>query len=172
METEIKLRVENPAAAQALLAAHGFEVLHPRVFERNLVFDTPDLSLRKSSRLLRLREAGGLVTLTFKGPAEAGKHKSREELEIHPDTFDNMQTILERLGYQITFTYDKYRTEFHLPNSPGIATIDETPAGTFMELEGTAEWIDHTAAALGFLESDYVLASYATLYSRATGPST
>ncbi len=167
METEIKLRVEDIDHARRQLLQHGFEVLHPRVFERNLIFDTADLILRNSRRLLRLREAGGVVTLAFKGPAEPGKHKSREEREVHPDNFDNMQIILERLGYRITFRYDKYRTEFHRPDSDGIATIDETPAGTFMELEGTAEWIDRTAAELGYREADYILASYATLYTAA-----
>jgi adenylate cyclase, class 2 len=164
-ETEIKLRLLNPDIAQNLLAQHGFEILHPRIFERNLIFDTPDLALRNSNRLLRLRDAGGHATLTFKGPAEIGKHKSREEREVHPDRFDAMQIILERLGYRVTFEYDKHRTEFHRPGESGIATIDETPVGTFMELEGEASWIDRTAAALGFRESDYILASYATLYS-------
>jgi adenylate cyclase class 2 len=167
METEIKLRIPNPTAAEHQLLDHGFEILHPRIFERNLIFDTPDLTLRNSGRLLRLRDAGGTVTLTFKGPAEPGKHKSREEREVHPDNFDDMKIILERLGYQVTFEYDKHRTEFHRPGAPGIATIDETPVGTFMELEGDAAWIDRTAKELGFRESDYILASYATLYTTA-----
>jgi adenylate cyclase class 2 len=165
LEIEIKLRTPSPEHATTQLLQLGFEVLHPRILERNLVFDTPSGALRKSKRLLRLRDAGGLVTLTFKGPASPGKHKSREERQVHPDSFDQMQTILERLGYQVTFTYDKHRTEFHRPGQPGIATVDETPVGTFMELEGTAEWIDHTAAQLGFQESDYILSSYAALYS-------
>jgi adenylate cyclase, class 2 len=171
METEIKLRVESPDDAHRQLLTHGFEILHPRIFERNLIFDTPELTLRSSQRLLRLRDAGGAVTLTFKGPAEPGKHKSREEREVHPDSFADMMTILERLGYTVTFIYEKYRTEFHRPGSPGIATIDETPAGTFMELEGDAAWIDRTAAELGFRESDYILASYATLYTEAIAKS-
>jgi adenylate cyclase class 2 len=171
METEIKLSVDNPTDAQRLLTKYGFEILHPRLFERNLVFDTPELTLRQSRRLLRLREAAGVATLTFKGPAEPGKHKSREEREVHPGNFDEMQVILERLGYQITFTYDKHRTEFHRPGQHGIATIDETPVGTFMELEGDAAWIDRTAGELGFRESDYILASYATLYTKGRGTS-
>jgi adenylate cyclase class 2 len=165
METEIKLRIPDPTHTHQQLLNHGFEILHPRIFERNQVFDTPDLTLRNSGRLLRLREAGGAVTLTFKGPAEPGKHKSREEREVHPDDFDGMKVILERLGYQVTFQYDKHRTEFHRPGTPGIVTIDETPVGAFMELEGEAAWIDRTAAELGFHESDYILASYATLYT-------
>jgi adenylate cyclase class 2 len=46
-----------------------------------------------------------------------------------------------------------------------MATLDETPIGVFLELEGPAEWIDRVAEELGFDESDYILASYATLYA-------
>ncbi len=150
METEIKLRIPDPSHTQIQLLNHGFEILHPRIFERNQIFDTPNLALRNSGHLLRLREAGVVVTLTFKGPDEPGKHKSREEREVHPDNFDDMKIILERIGYRVTFEYDKHRTEFHRAGNPGIATIDETPVGTFMELEGDAAWIDRTAAELGF----------------------
>ncbi len=167
-ETEIKLRVDGPEAALALLRAHRFEILHPRVFERNLIFDTPDRQLRHSRRLLRLREAEGIATLTFKGPADTAIHKSREEREVHPDDFGEMRVILERLGYEVSFTYDKFRTEFSRASEKGIATIDETPAGTFMELEGDPAWIDRTAAELGFTKADYITASYAALYSKAT----
>ena len=56
-----------------------------------------------------------------------------------------------------------------------MVTIDETPIGTFLELEGEPEWIDRTAALLGFTTGDYVTASYASLYleyrqSNATVP--
>jgi adenylate cyclase, class 2 len=166
-ETEIKLRVNSHDDAHRRLLAHGFFVSRERVFERNLIFDTHDQSLRASGRLLRLREAGTGSVITYKGPAETGKHKSREETEVGVANFDEMQVILERLGYRVTFRYDKHRTEFCLTGSPGIATIDETPVGTFMELEGAPEWIDEIAEHLGFKESDYITESYATLYSRS-----
>lgn len=167
-ETEIKLRIASPEAAAQKLLVHGFQIFAPRVFERNLIFDTENQALRSSRRLLRLREAGDLVTLTFKGPAETGKHKSREEREVRLESFSEMHVILERLGYQVTFRYEKHRTELTQPGQPGVATVDETPVGNFMELEGTPEWIDRIAALLGYQESDYITASYATLYARAS----
>jgi adenylate cyclase, class 2 len=167
-ETEIKLRVAHHDDARTMLLNHGFQISRDRVFERNFIFDTEDQSLRASNRLLRLREAGDHVTLTYKGIAETGKHKTREEREVRVESFDEMQTILERLGYRVTFRYEKHRTEFNLAGSPGTATIDETPVGTFMELEGTPDWIDEIARLLGFKESDYITASYATLYTQPT----
>ena len=41
---------------------------------------------------------------------------------------------------------------------------DETPVGTYVELEGSPAWIDRLAARMGFEESDYITASYARLY--------
>jgi hypothetical protein len=48
--------------------------------------------------------------------------------------------------------------------SGGTATLDETPAGVFLELEGEPAWIDEVAGKLGFTEPDYITASYIQLY--------
>lgn len=163
-ETEIKLRAPDARAAAELLTTHGFTLSKPRVFERNAVFDTAKSDLRFSGRLLRVREAGNESKLTFKGPPEPGRHKSREELELALDDSRTFEQILDRLGYQRSFVYEKFRTEFEDGGTAGSATLDETPIGTFLELEGTPDWIDSTAARLGFSESDYITASYGTLY--------
>ena len=80
-ETEIKLAVPDVQSARRMLRRAGFRVTRPRVFEANTVFDTATLTLRKSARLLRVRTAGTVATLTFKGKPVGGRHKSREELE-------------------------------------------------------------------------------------------
>ena len=46
----------------------------------------------------------------------------------------------------------------------GVVTLDETPIGVFLELEGPAAWIDATAVVLGFSEADYITASYGSLF--------
>ncbi len=76
-----------------------------------------------------------------------------------------MHRILEQLGYHPSFRYEKYRTEFvHSQSDAALVTLDETPIGDFLELEGPGEWIDQTARQLGFSPRDYVLDSYARLY--------
>ena len=72
--------------------------------------------------------------------------------------------ILERLGFSPVFRYETYRTEYEAPGGGGLAMLDETPIGVFLELEGEPEWIDRQAAAMGFAESDYITASYGRLY--------
>jgi adenylate cyclase, class 2 len=166
IETEIKLRVESADAARALLAAHGFAVSVARIFESNVVYDTPDRALRARGELIRIRRiddrSSGL--LTFKAAPLPGKHKQREELETGVSDGAMLATVLTRLGLEPAFRYDKYRSEYRRPDGPGVVTLDETPIGIFLELEGPADWIDATAAELGFAEADYVLLSYAALY--------
>jgi adenylate cyclase class 2 len=163
-EIEIKLPVCDAAHARQLLRTAGFQVLKRRIFEQNTVFDTEGSLLRRSARLLRVRKAGKIAKLTYKGPPDGGKYKSREELELDVSDAGVMATILERLAYHPVFRYDKFRTEFHQSGASGIATLDETPIGVYLELEGSPSWIDRTARKLGFREEDYVTTSYARLY--------
>lgn len=163
-EVEIKLPVANAAQGRRLLRSAGFRVSRRRVFEENMVFDTAKLSLRRGGRLLRLRQVAGEGILTYKGPATPGKHKDREELELSGLDPETARALLTRLGYQPAFRYQKFRAEFQQEGSTGVATLDETPIGTFLELEGRPAWIDRTARALGFTEADYVTASYGRLY--------
>jgi len=163
-EIEIKLAVEDAKTGRGLLRAAGFRVSRRRALETNTAFDTPALALRRAATLLRVRESAGVATITYKGPPEVSRHKSREELELEiPDTAV-MRAILERLGFRPVFRYEKYRTEYHARGAGGMATLDETPVGVYLELEGTAAWIDRTARQLGFSPGDYVTSSYARLY--------
>jgi adenylate cyclase class 2 len=163
-ETEIKLAVKDARSVRRLLREAGFTVSRRRVFEANTVFDTPDQLLRNSSSLLRIRQAGGVTTITYKGVPEPGAYKSREELELNIDNAPAMMAIVERLGFRGVFRYEKYRTEFRMPKRAGVAMLDETPVGVYLELEGTPHWIDRCARLLGFQKSDYITASYARVY--------
>jgi adenylate cyclase, class 2 len=168
MEIEVKIAVASAAAARRLLRGKGFAVVKPRVFEANDVFDTSDLGLRNSQALLRIRQVRGRLTdkgamVTYKGPPAGGKHKSREELELQASDGPTLATIFNRIGFERVFRYEKYRTEFQREKT-GTVTLDETPIGTYLELEGPPAWIDRTACLLGFHESDYILESYGKLY--------
>jgi adenylate cyclase class 2 len=163
-ETEIKLAVESTQAARRLLRAAAFTVSRRRVFESNVIFDTPKLALRQADTLLRVRTAGGLATVTYKGRPAVARHKSREELELEIADAATMGAIIDRLGLSPVFRYEKYRTEYRQSRGAGVAMLDETPVGVYLELEGEPRWIDRTARQLGFSERDYVVSSYARLY--------
>jgi adenylate cyclase class 2 len=166
IETEVKIRLSDIIAAKRRLDDAHFAISVPRRFESNTLYDTPDLKLRNAQMLLRLRQVGSESIVTWKGPGVPGTHKIRPELETRVGSFETFDQILRALGYEPSFRYEKYRTEFKQVQSAaeGVVTLDETPIGDFFELEGTSEWIDQTAALLGFEPGEYVLASYARLY--------
>ncbi len=164
-EVEVKLRYSEAGLARQALESTSFRLLHPRTYESNTVYDTPEGRFRASEFLLRVRTAGGRHILTFKGPSQPGKHKSREEIEVGLSDAAAFERILSRLGLNPAFRYEKYRTEYE--DGEGKAMLDETPIGVFVELEGTPEWIDAAAARLGRPESDYILASYARLHQES-----
>jgi adenylate cyclase class 2 len=164
-----------------------------RVHEQNVIFDTPDGGLAKHGQLLRIRtespQAQGKakaknsrqrVVLTFKQPIAGapiglthqlrrGQYKVRDETELEVSDAGNLTRIFEGLGMSGWFRYEKYRSTFQLPKSKTWARgllieLDETPIGTFAELEGPAEAIDRAATELGFSRNDYVLKNYLVLY--------
>ncbi|HKV60928.1 MAG TPA: class IV adenylate cyclase [Candidatus Acidoferrum sp.] len=163
-----------------------------RVHEENVIFDTPKNGLARKGQLLRIRTetpdvAGELkppgpkqrVLLTFKRPignqdsetvSEAyGPYKVREEIELEVADAGILARIFEGLGMNGWFCYEKYRTTFRLPDSnlwaKGLLIeLDETPIGTFVELEGPAAAIDRVAEELGFSKRDYILQNYLSLY--------
>jgi adenylate cyclase class 2 len=164
IENEVKLPLADAADGQRRIAALQIPVRTPRIFEENMLYDTADDTIRRSGSTLRLRKSGEHSVLTYKGPPLPGKHKTREEVETTVGRMEDLATILGHLGYRPTFQYEKYRTEYAEEGSPGLITLDETPIGTFFELEGPPEWIDWTAKRLGFQESQYIVKSYVSLY--------
>lgn len=163
-EVEVKIAVASASWVRKKLRDAGFHLRAARVFERNIVLDDDRGRLRQDGLLLRVRSAGSSVLCTFKGPAAGGRHKRREEREFDAGNLDECLAVFEGLGYRPSFRYDKYRTEFTRGSEAGHVTLDETPIGIFMELEGAARWIDATARSLGFSRADYITASYGKLY--------
>ena len=165
LETEIKLSIPNglPAMRRAMKALN-FKLVSGRVFEKNVLFDTLDLQLRGRGEMVRIRRVRRLSILTFKGPSIPGPHKSREELELQIADPDTMELILARLRLFPVFRYEKFREEYMRAGRNGTITLDQTPIGNFLELEGRPRWIDKTARELGFPGSAYITNSYGSLY--------
>jgi len=165
LEVEVKLAVrEDTAAVRGMLRRLGYRVHVARALEVNVLFDTPGQKLRRSGKLIRLRRLGGRHLLTFKGVSQASRHKVREEIETEASNPRALEKILDRLGFHPVFRYEKYRTEFGRQGEPGVVTLDETPIGNYLEVEGAPRWIDRTARELGYLPDDYITASYGRLY--------
>lgn len=169
-ETEIKLAVSDPRAFKRGLKRLGFRRIEARRFENNRLFDFSDLRLRRAHCLLRLRSEGEKCRVTFKGaPIRARGYKVRGEIETRVEDGECLRRIFENLGLREVFRYEKYRTTFGRRRDavrahPPLLEFDETPIGTYVELEGPRGWIDAVASKLGFGRKDYITASYAALY--------
>ena len=168
-EIELKFRVHSLSALEQRLAELGYQLDTARTFERNTLYDTPDRALRRRGELLRLREYGGRATVTHKRHPEdedpGSRYKVRIETESEVTDAAALADIFCRLGYGPAFRYEKYRSEYSHPCQRGAhVVLDETPIGTFAELEGPTAWIDRTLADLGVSVSDCLTESYGKLF--------
>jgi adenylate cyclase class 2 len=162
LEREIKLRIDSAAAARAAIVALGGQLVRPRRLQCDALLDADDAPLRNSRRALRVRTEPGRAFVTFKGPPQQSVMKLREEVETAVDDGDLILAILERVGFRVWFRYEKFREEFRLDDV--LMAIDETPVGTFLEIEGSDSGITDAAARLGFGPDAYVTSSYRALF--------
>jgi adenylate cyclase, class 2 len=163
LEVEVKFFVPDLAAVRGLLLAAGAKVVRPRVFERNVRFDTADEALLAEWKLLRLRQDTA-VTITFKGDpqqAVASEARVREELEVVVSDFDTMALILTRLGFSPVQSYEKYREAFVWQEVEVV--LDELPYGNFVELEGEEAALKTAVSQLGLDWEKRILGNYLSL---------
>jgi adenylate cyclase, class 2 len=190
-EIEIKLRIADIPAILRKINSLGAKT-QGRVREQNTLYDTPQSDLRRRDMLLRLRietpathnlqsPRSERVILTAKAPRQTPQPKNRpprykeraEREQAVANSSRQTAAALTSLGFRPAFRYDKFRTTFRLPNLH--LDLDETPAGTFLELEGSPTAIDRAARALGFTKKAYLRATYWDLYAavcrrRGTNP--
>lgn len=162
LEREIKLKFANAAEARERVLSIGATPLRGRRLQEDCLLDTNDDQLYQRRCVLRVRNENGKSLLTFKGPVRPGPMKLREEHETVVADGDTLLVILQELGLRVWFRYEKYREEFSAEDV--IIAIDETPVGTFVEIEGGEAHIHQTAMALGKTPNDYILDSYRTLF--------
>ncbi|HEU4401514.1 MAG TPA: class IV adenylate cyclase [Candidatus Polarisedimenticolia bacterium] len=162
-EVEVKLKLADLADIGARLKGVGAHLVHPREFEDNQLYDFPDFSLKTRGAMLRVRIQERASVLTYKeAPRVEGGVKLRDEMEVSVSSGETLSTIIGRLGMRPLFRYQKYRAVYEY--SDLLITVDETPIGLFMELEGPKPLIDEMATKLGYKASDYIAKSYLALY--------
>lgn len=188
-EVEIKLVIRDVTAIRRTLVAAGAK-FRRRVHEHNTLFDTSGSALRQSGQLLRIRIETPVSEsrkpngpqrgiLTSKAPTPAAlvawrnskgkvaatkkpRYKVRIERECTLAQPEKFRAQLESLGFRPRFIYEKYRTTYALPGV--LSELDETPSGTFLELEGSPAAIESAAKKLGFTRADYSTETYWSIY--------
>lgn len=162
-EIEVKFIIDDLQATRQRVVALGARLLVPRTHEDNLRFDTDDARLRQQGYLLRLRHDRRQV-LTFKEPAPTDDpaFKVRREYEVEVSDFDQTRAVLEKLGFMPVFRYEKYRETFGYQGAEIM--LDETPCGTFVEIEASRQAIRTLAARLDLDFEARLTASYSEIF--------
>ncbi|HXV62169.1 MAG TPA: class IV adenylate cyclase [Vicinamibacteria bacterium] len=163
IEKEVKFRLAVREDGESRLAKLGARLTAPRHFESNQLFDSETFRVRQRGAALRLRRVGDTAWLTFKGPHHgSGKIKGRREIETSVGDANAIEAILEALGFQERFRYEKYRTGYRWKNV-GLC-LDETPIGDFIEIEASPEEIAEAAAGLELDMQNALVSTYPRLY--------
>ena len=162
-EIEVKFIVNDVATMRQRIVELDAYLHHPRIYEDNWCFDTPDQRLQQKDRLLRLRR-DDRVLLTYKEPSPIADtaFKVRQEYEIEVSDFEQARALVEKLGFAPSLRYEKYRETFRYDGAEIL--LDETPVGTFLELEGPREAIDAIAKRLGLDDASRITASYGDIF--------
>src|SRR5687767_7391367 len=162
IEREVKLRFDSPDEARSAILSAGATPLRSRRLQEDALLDTEDEVLRRRRCVLRIRTEAGKSLLTFKGPVQPGMMKIRDEYETVIGDGEVLQHVLEELGLHVWFRYEKYREEYAAEDV--TVALDETPVGTFVEIEGGEEGILTMTQALGRSPADFILDSYRGLF--------
>jgi adenylate cyclase class 2 len=160
VETELKYLGPDLDIVRQRLQAAGARLVAPRELETNTVFDDSAGSLRRSDRLLRLRNQR---ELTVKLPLHDDRFKSRREITVMVEG-DPIEELLAGLGYEVAFRYEKYREYWELDGL--TITLDELPfIGPVVEIEGEAGRISATALKLGLDSLPTSTSNYLELFA-------
>jgi adenylate cyclase class 2 len=169
IEREVKLLFATSDAARGAVVAAGATPLRARRLQDDALFDTEAQTLGQRGCVLRLRTertsddpAPPRMIVTFKGPVRPGLMKTREEHETVVADGAVIGRILESLGLRVWFRYQKYREEYAAGDA--VVAIDDTPVGTFVEIEGSEAAILSFTEALGRGPADFIVDSYRMLF--------
>ena len=167
IEREVKLSFPSADAARRAVLAAGAVASVSRRLQDDALYDTPDGLLRGKGSVVRVRterwsDGAETSTLTLKGPVQPGPMKMRDEHETRVERGDALRQVLDVLELRPWFRYQKYREEFSMTDL--VVAIDETPVGTFVELEGGEEAIYAMTRALGYSREDFIVDSYYRLF--------
>ena len=163
-EVEVKFEVDDREALIERLRSLGFFQVTEHTHEMNMLYDFPGGRLRRRGALLRVRQYGAKWTVTYKdrNNIRPGRHKSRREIETTVQDGQALSSILQNVGFEPSFAYEKFRSEWS--DGTGHVVLDETPIGNFGEIEGPPLWIDEVAGGLGIANDQYITSSYAELF--------
>jgi len=148
IEIEVKARADHEALKKRLKQdGADFE---RTVEQTDIYFNAPDRDFGSTDEALRLRNEGGQIFLTYKGPKLDPLSKTRKEVDVEVADFDKMEELIRCLRYKETLRVRKIREIYHLGGA--LVCLDRVDGlGDFVELETLAVDEDAIAQRRDFL---------------------
>ena len=161
MEVEVKFPYRDEAEKKVKEMAE-FVI---EKFEQDLYFNHPCRDFRKTDEAVRVRKDSEGITITYKGPKVDSETKSREEIKLRIDSFENAVEMLERLGFVPVRQVNKVRRIYRYEDA--IICLDDVEGlGRFIEIEVESDSIDakerlfRIAEMLGYSRGESIRSSY------------
>jgi predicted adenylyl cyclase CyaB len=157
IELEIKFLIKKkdaPNIREKILAIPGI-ISQAKTYEKTTMLDSADGRMQKEDARLRIREIknqkkskDSKIEFSYKKRLKAdGGIKQEQEIEAtFKADLQSFFQILNKMGYQITTSYERYRETYALDNVK--ITLDEFPFGFILEIEGTESEINNTCKLL------------------------
>ncbi len=176
IEAELKARVHDPDRVRGLLRQRAAQ--QNRVYY-DVYFDTPNRTLTRDGRELRVREVhtddtAAQTLLTYKDAPVHAASGSKPETETTVGDADALRAVLAALGFEVLISFEKHcaNYRFTAAGRPLLATLVSVPEleETFLEIETIVdtdaeidpalEAIRHVLGALGIDRNDETIEAY------------
>jgi len=156
-EVEVKiLNVNRPKVEEELLRLGGRKVFDGNI--ETFFFDFKNGSIAKAKGVLRLRQEGSQIVLTFKRIISTQGAKVAEEHSVEVSDIDEMKKIFQLLGLSVKESNQKQRISYQIDNVHFDFDRYEGEYNylpEFMEIEAEdLETIHKYAKLLGFKPED------------------
>jgi len=140
-EVEVKYKLEDVDRFRELLQEKQAEFINT-MEQEDVYLSHPCRDFGKTDEAFRIRRVGPENRLTYKGPLVDQETKTRQEIELifgaEKESAIQMQTLLEKLGFQAVRPVHKVRHAYHLTFEKSVFEIvidNVSGLGWYVELE-------------------------------------
>ena len=137
LEIEVKAWAKSHSDLEKRLEEIGAKYLGEEE-QRDVYFQHPSRDFVETDEALRIREADGKLTFTYKGPKLDKLTKTREELNVEIQDRKPLEEVLDRLGFRAAAGVEKRRRNYTAGEY--LVMLDEVKGvGDFVEVEKAAQ---------------------------------
>lgn len=135
IEREVKIKLFSPPLSVLLTKLKNKYTFLGEEIQKDIYYNSPVRDFRQTDEALRIRKSNGKVELTYKGPKISSQSKSRLEINVEISSLEDMDRILQNLGFKKVIELEKTRWNFKV-NNYTISLDSVKGLGDFLEIEG------------------------------------